>query len=187
MKKGFFLLVFVSLALFACGKKADEKKANEKKAIEVKSPTFDNSLQDEEGMKNAIRGYCQAIIDAHLSDMHVKFLKKYATQTEAQRAFVYINVDREKGLAMAMKLNKLTFDNISTSEKVNIVDTSENWDFHYLDIKTSKPIEPVKEMRYSLRYFLKKEDGNWVVAKLKEREKTMIGEYNPPRWSLTGK
>lgn len=181
MRHVLFLLMSASLMFFGCGKKADERKVPE-----VKAPSYDNSLPGEEGMKNAIRGYNQAIIDAHLSDLHIKFMAKYATDKEAQRVFVFINTDREKGWAMAMKLNKLTFDNISTSEKVNLVDTSENWDFQYLDIKTSKPIEPVKEMRYRLRYFLVKDGGKWFVAKLKEREKTLIGEYTPPRWSLTG-
>lgn len=178
------LVICLILFISACGKKEKEEKG---KISEIKGPAFDNSLSGEEGMKNAIRGYNQAIIDAHLSDLHVKFMAKYATDKEAQRVFVFINTDREKGWAMGMKLNKLTFDNISTSEKVNFVDTSENWDFQYLDIKTSKPIEPVKEMRYKLRYFLVREGEKWLVGKLKEREKTLIGEYTPPRWSLTGK
>lgn len=172
------------MMVFACGKKEKEGKG---KVPEVKGPTLDNSLPGEEGMKNAILGYNQANMDAYLSDRHIKFIRKYANDKETKRVFVFINTDRERGLAMAMRLNRMEFDNISTSEKVNFVDTSENWDFHYLDIKTSKPTEPVREMRYKLRYLLEKENGRWVVAKLKEREKAVIGEYTPPRWSLKGK
>lgn len=183
MTRNSFLVLVVGLAMLlpACGKK------EEGKAVEVKGPAYDNSLPGKEGMKNAVLGYTQAIMDAHLSDRHIKFIRKYATDKEAKRVFVFINTDRERGLAMAMRLNKMTFDNISTSENLNLVDTSENWDFHYLDIKTSKPVEPVKEMRYKLRYTMMREGEKWLVAKLKEREKTLIGEYDPPRWSLTGK
>lgn len=177
-----FLLFLSSLVISGCQKKVEEKKAQE-----VKGPAFDNALPGEEGLKNAILGYNQANMDAYLSDRHIKFIRKYATEQETKRVFVFINTDREKGVAMAMRLNKMEFDNISTSEKVNFVDTSENWDFHYLDIKTSKPTEPVREMRYKLRYSLEKEDGKWLVSKLKERERAVIGEYAPPRWSLKGK
>lgn len=183
MKAAFPILLIILILFSACGKR-EEKKG---KAPEVKGPKYDNTLPGKEGMKNAILGYNQAVIDGHLSDLHLKFLAKYATGKEAQRVFVFIKTDREKGVAMAMKLNKMTFDNISTSEKVNFVDTSENWDFQNLDIKTSKPIEPVKEMRYKLRYFLVREGEKWLVGKLKEREKTLMGEYDPPRWSLMGK
>lgn len=181
-KRYVLLIIWLVVFLSACSKK--EEKA---KGIDVKGPTYNNSLPGKEGMKNAILGYNQATMDAYLSDRHIKFIRTYATELETKRIFVFINTDREKDQAMAMKLNKMTFDNMSTSESLSFIDTSENWDFHYLNIKTSKPIEPVKEMRYKLRYFLEKEDGKWRVAKLKEREKTLIGEYNPQRWSLTGK
>lgn len=178
-----WMVVMGSLFLVsACGKKEDKDKMPE-----VKEPTYDNSIPGKEGMKNAISGYTQTIMDAYLSDRHLKFIRKYADEREAKRVFIFINTDRERGFAMAMRLNKMVFDNMSTSEALSFVDTSENWDFHYLDIKTSKPIEPVKEMRYKLRYVMKKENGKWVVAKLKEREKALVGEYSPPRWSLTGK
>ena len=188
LKKGMSILMLVSLLfLLGCQKKAEENKVEENKDQEIKGPSHDNTLPGEEGMKNTILGYNQAVMDAHLSDKHIKFIRNYAGEKETKRVFVFINTDREKGVAMAMKLNKITFDNISSSEKLNTVDTSEHWDFHNLDIKTSKPIEPVREMRYKLRYILVKEDNKWIVAKLKEREKAVIGEYMPPRWSVTGK
>lgn len=187
LKKGMSGFMLVSLLfLLGCQKKAEENKVAENKGQEIKGPSHDNTLPGEEGMKNTILGYNQAVMDAHLSDRHIKFIRKYAGEMETKRVFVFINTDREKGVAMAMKLNKIAFDNMSTSERLNFVDTSENWDFHNLDIKTNKPVEPVREMRYRLRYVLVRENDKWVVAKLKEREKTLIGEYNPPRWSLIG-
>lgn len=174
-----FLLLVTFFSLSACNKRDDKNK--------IKGQTFDNSQPGKEGMKNAVIGYCQAVMDAYLSDRHIKFIKKYATDLETKRTFVFINTDREKGQAMAMKLNKIVFENISTSEKLSFADSSESWDYHYLDIKTSRPIEPVKEMRYKLRYTLVKENGNWKVSKLEQKENPVIGEYNPPRWSLTGK
>lgn len=176
------ILIFVPVFFFACGNKTEEKKV-----MGIKGPTYDNTLPGKEGMRNAVAGYTQAIMDAHLSDKHVKFIRKYATEQETKRAFVFINTDRERGLAMAMRLNNTTFDNISTSESFSFVDTSENWDFHNLDIKTSKPVEPVREMRYKLRYIMQREGDKWVITKLKEREPTLVGDYTPPRWSLTGK
>lgn len=173
------IIVGAALLLAACGKK-------EEKVPEIKGPAFDNTIPGDEGIKNAIRGYNQAIMDAYFSDTHIKFVRKYATEKEVKRMFIFINTDRERDLAMAMKLNKMVFDEIFASENGATVNTSENWDFHYINIKTGKPTEPVKEMRYKLRYTLEKEDGKWVVAKLTEREKAMIGEYTPPRWSLIG-
>lgn len=169
-------IVGVVMFFTACSNKED--------VPEVKGPAYDNSLPGEEGVKNAILGYNQAVMDAHLSDMHIKFIRKYATEKETKRVFTFINVDRERNLAMATKLNKLAIENTFVSDNEANVETSENWDFHYLDIKTSKPTEPVREMRYKLRYTLEKENGKWVIARLTETEKAMIGEYNPPRWSL---
>lgn len=178
----FIFLSAVCLNISAC---KDKNKGRE--LPEIKPPTYNNSAPGEEGMKNAVLGYQQTMIDAHLSDLHIKFIKNYATEDETRRVFIFINIDREKGEAMAMRLNKLVFDNISTSEKEDIVDTTEHWDYHNLEIKTSKPVEPVKELRYKLRYVLVKKEGKWLVDRLREREKPLIGEYNPPRWSLKGK
>lgn len=180
-----FVLWVAAMSLFilpACGK--EEKQKKDLSASEIKATAFDNTVPGKEGIKNTILGYNQSVIDAYLSDRHIKLIRKYATPMEAQRMFVYINTDRERNYAMAMKLNSISFENISVAEPQGFADTAENWDFHYLDIKTSKPIEPVKEMRYKLRYVLLKEDNKWVVAKIKEREKALIGEYSPPRWSL---
>lgn len=174
------ILAMGLLMMSGCGKK-------EEKTPEIKGPAFDNAIPGEEGMKNTILGYNQAIIDAHLSDRHIKFVRKYASEKETKRVFVFIEGDREKGIAMAMKMNKVIFDNMSSSEGLSFVDTSENWDFHYLDIKTGKPTEPVRELRYKLRYLLGKENGKWIIVKLKEKEKALIGEYSPPRWSVEGK
>jgi len=174
------LIVVFALSDIACSKKED-------KMPEVKGPAYDNSLPGEDGMKNTVKGYLQAVMDAHLSDLHMKFIRKYATEDETRRVFIFISTDREKGVVMAMRLNRLVFDNISSSDKEKMVDTTEHWDFHYLDIKTSKPVEPVREIRYKLRYILEKEEGKWLVVKLREREKQLIGEYSPPRWSLKGK
>lgn len=175
-------LILLALILFsACNKKDDKTKFPE-----VKAPAYDNTLPGKEGMKNTVLGYSQAIIDAHLSDLHVKFIRKYASEKETKRVSAYIHTDREKDQAMAMRLNKITFDNISTSAAANFADTTEHWDFHYLDIKTSKPLNPVKEMRYKLRYLMERDGDKWVVGKIRERETTVMGDYNPPRWSVTG-
>lgn len=192
-KKVWILIIAIFLALLAsaCSEKKEKVeikgvpgKRQTQEMPEIKPPTYDNSLPGEDGMKNAVRGYGQAIIDAHLSTRHIEFIRRYATSKETQRTYVFIKTDWEAGRAMAMRLNKLVFDNVSTSVNANFVDTSEHWDFQYLDIKTSKPLEPVKEMRYKLRYILIKEDNEWVVSKLEEREDTKIGEYYPPRWKL---
>lgn len=173
------ILLLIS-AVVAPGCKTD-------KEDKVKGPRFDNSLPGKDGIRNAVLGYNQAVMDARLSDRHVKFIRYYASDNEAKRIFVFINTDREKGVAMATKVNKMVFNNISASEKTGYADTSENWDFHNLDIKTSKPVEQVREMRYELRYLLVKERDKWIVSKIREREKALVGDYIPPRWSLTGK
>lgn len=178
------LLIFAFTGLgFACGKK-EEVARPEQKSLEVKGSDYNNSLPGEEGMKNAVRGYVQAVIDANLSDRHFQFLEKYATEKEAKRVFIFIKPDRERNLAMYMRVNKLSFDNISSSESTNFVDTSEHWDFQYLAIKTSKPTDPVRSIRYKLRYHLIRDGDRWMVSKLEEREKSKTGEYIPPRWKM---
>lgn len=180
------LALCLLLPNFACGKR-DKPTENEKdveRPLEIIEAKHDNSLPGEEGIKNAVRGYVQTVIDANLSDRHIKIIRKYATEKETKRVFIFIKADRDRGIALYTKLNKLTFDNISTSKDANFVDTSEHWEFQYLEIKTSKPTAPVKSIRYKLRYHLIKEEDRWIISELEEREKALAGEFVPPRWEM---
>lgn len=195
----YFLLLLV-LLLAGCGrgegeikKGTTEKREKSKKesfvknqdiAAKIVAPSFDNSLPGEEGLKNAIRGYNTAVINAHLSDAHMRFLSKYAIESESQRVYIWINTDRERKIAMHMRVNKLVFDNVSSSKDSGAVETSEQWDYQFIDVETGKPTEPVKDARYKLRYSLIRQNDAWIVERIEELEKSKIGIYSPPRWSL---
>lgn len=182
---GFLVLIFLIVSLnFACGKKEETGNETDGQMPEIIEPQYDNYLPGKEGLKNAVKGYIQSVIDANLSDNHVKFIRKYATERETKRVFIFINSDRERKVGLKMRANKVAYGNISTSEKVNFVDTSEHWDFQYLDIASSKPVAPVRSMRYELRYHLQKEEGKWLVHELEEREESKSGEYSPPRLKM---
>ena len=190
MLKRLLLSISVIIIFTACenSKEQSDSSAKQRDSPAVKgvaiSSRYDNSLAGIEGMKNAVRGYAQATIDAYLSDTHIKDLKEYAVQSVAKKMFVFINSDRDRGVAMDMRLNRLVFKNISAGEPRNLIDTEEQWDFRYIDIKTLKPVASIKEARYKLRYTIVRDDDKWLISGIEEREKTLMGDYYPPRWEF---
>lgn len=145
----------------------EEKAAREMAAAE---PKYDNTLPGEEGIKNAIRGYNQAVIHANMREEYGRFLRKYATDYEASRVILFVHEDRTKGLVMRSKLREVAFKNISATGKETVIYTEERWEFDYLDLKTGRPKVPSKGIKYKLRYTLVKEGERWKVGKLEETE-----------------
>lgn len=157
----------------ACGKKEEKKEIKgkeEKKEFKVVEPSYDTSIQGEEGIRNTIKAYNEVLANVHLSDPYFKVLRKYASDKEVKRMFVEDRYNTERGLAMRSWLQDLIFEKISVSEKSAVVDTNEVWDFDYIDIKTKEIREPKSRVRYKLRYLLEKEEGRWIVSSIKERQ-----------------
>ena len=148
----------------------------DRKAFKVVQPPYNTDLPGEEGIKNVINAYNYSVINAQLADPYFKVLRKYATNDETQRVFINAGFDTQQGIAMRSWIKKFIFENISVSEKSAFVDTSEIWNYDYIDIKTKEVAEPKKEMRYKLKYALVKEEGRWVVSEITENEPTVVVE-----------
>ena len=96
--------------------------------------------------------------------------------------FVNINLDSQQGIAMRSWQKELVFKNISASENKGYADTVEVWDFELVQLVTKKIVEPKKEIRYSLRYTMEREDNylerddfdRWVVSKVEENKPTLL-------------
>lgn len=160
------------------GETPEEKEAREMKEAE---PKYDNSLEGEEGIKNAIKGYNQALITGNTASRYLKLVRKYATDYETSRVIVFVEEDRSKGRIMRSKLAELVFEKITTLEdKVEVI-TSERWEFDYIDHKTGEVVEPMREMSYKLKYILVRMENKWMVGKLEQLETPRIKVYSPAK------
>ncbi len=161
------------------GETPEEKAERETREAE---PKYDNALKGEEGIKNAIKGYNQAVIHGNMKQEYLKFVRKYASDHEASRVTVFVEEDRSLGRVMRSRLIELAFDNITAVGDFTHVYTTERWEFDYLDLKTGKLKEPLKEMQYKLKYIMVKDDKDrWIVGRLEQTEKPMITTFSPPR------
>ncbi len=160
------------------GETPEEKAEREMREAE---PKYDNSLKGEEGIKNAIRGYNQAVIHGNMKQEYLKFVRKYASDHEASRVTVFVEEDRSLGRVMRSKLIELAFDKFTDVGDFTHVYTTERWEFDYLDIKTGKVKEPLKEMQYKLKYIMVKDKDKWIVGRLEQTEKPLVTTFSPPR------
>ena len=173
-----YLLIFlINFVLFfsACTEdknRVETKKDKDKKEFNVVEPPYDTTLPDKEGLKNTIKAYNYAVTKALVADPYFPLVRKYATDKETQRVFIDMNADTERGVAMRSWLNELIFKNISVADRSGYVNTTETWDFEFVDIKSKEVVEPKKTIRYKLKYRLEREDNKRVVAKITETEPT---------------
>lgn len=184
MKRVGIVAVAVAIGIVICVSGCRKEDTPEKKATEEMKkaePKYDNSIKETEGIKNAIRGYNQAVIHGNLKEAYLKFIKKYATEYEGSRVVIFVTEDRMKKRVMRSKLSELIFDNISSLNDKAVVDTREEWEFDYIDLDTGKLKEPAKVMSYKLRYTLIWEDNRWLVGKLEQLKEPEITVYSPPR------
>lgn len=155
--------------------KSDQpKKEQAGNEVQVVEPTLDTTLAGEDGIENTVKAYNITMRNALLADPYFKVLRKYATEKEVKRVFVDVEYDMQKGVAMRSWQRELVFDNISASGREGYADTSETWDFEYVDLKTKEVVDPKKTMKYKLRYTLEKEEERWVVSKMREREPSVV-------------
>lgn len=174
------LMVVIGLIFFSSGCRKSES-PEEKEALEMRAaePKYDNSLEGEEGIKNAVKGYNQAVITGNMASKYLKIVRKYAADRETSRVIVFAEEDRSKGRIMRSKLTELAFDKITTAGDTVDVRTSEKWEFDYIDWKTGKVKEPMREMSYKLKYTLVRMENKWMVGKLEQLETPTIKVYSP--------
>lgn len=177
------ILVIMGLIVAAASgcKKGEAPEEKAAKEMEDAEPKYDNSIPGEEGIKNAIRGYNQAVIHGNMKTDYLKFVRKYAVDYEASRVVVFVQEDRAKGRVMRSRLNKLIFDNFSTSGDMTFARTTEMWEYDYLDLNTGKLLEPLKGVEYRLKYTLARDKERWLVGRIEQLEQPLVTVYSPPR------
>lgn len=159
------------------GEAPEEKAAKETKVAE---PKYDNALEGEEGVKNAIRGYAKAVIDSNMKWGLIGNIRNYATEKEGARVNVFIEERRKENAVMRSRLDDLRFEEISIDADMAFAMTRERWFYDYVDLD-GKLMQPMTEMTYYIRYTLVRPEGRWLVAKIEERKPPMVNRIEPPR------
>ena len=182
MKHMTTLLVILFLFLSsACSSEKQEQEISTKKlSEETVAPLYDNFLAGEEGIKNTIRGYNQAVISLNMKLGKFPLIKKYASGSQIHRVISFAMEARTKEAVMRSKLSELYFKNISSTADAATVWTEEKWHYDYVDF-TGKLVQPVKEMNYALKYGLTRFEKGWQVSSVDELLPPSVKDSDPPR------
>lgn len=167
------------LVFFGC-KKAETPEERAAKETKVAEPRYDNTLEGEEGMKNAIRGYTKVVIDANMKWGLIADIRNYATEVEGSRVNVFIEERRKENAVMRSRLDDLRFGEVSIDADTAFILTQERWLYDYVDLD-GKLVQPLTEMTYHIRYTLVRPEGKWLVAKIEEERPPMVRRIEPPR------
>lgn len=196
--KGYFMkriwiIIFVLLLPIAdgCGRKESAEVKEKQETVQIKQAEtkqaetkqaekgFDNSLEGEEGIRNAIRGYNKAVIEANMRQKNIDKVKRYASGDAIYRVRAFIEERRNNGVVMRSRLSRLVFDEISSDKKTASVKTSELWHYDYVDFE-GKLKQPMTEMAYSLSYSLVRFEEWWIVEEIKEMRPPTVKQISPP-------
>lgn len=160
------------------GETPEERAAKETKVAE---PQYDNSIEGEEGIKNAVRGYNKAMIDANMQFKLASRLLRYASKGRAAHVGAFIEERRKENAVMRSELSKLVFTNISSGGDRAAAYTQEKWHYDYVAFDDGRLIQPMTEMDYTLIYMLARHEDRWLVYDIEELTPPEIRKIEPQR------
>lgn len=186
MFKIFLFVVIVMVASVNGGCQQKEPEEVERQAAESGQPKpaavkkYDNSIEGDDGVRNAIRGYNLSVIDANIQGRYSPKIRKYALKDQVYRATAFIEERRMNDAVMRSKLSELHFKNITTSFDVATVRTHEKWHYDYVDLDGNL-IQPMTEMVYELEYKVLRFQNQWMVDEIKELTPPHVRQIAPAR------
>lgn len=93
-------------------------------------------------------------------------------------AYIQLNLTQNQAIEMQLLSFSVTAQPVSSAEATSVtLDTSENWNWRYWDLKTRKPKTEWVETGYSVRYTLARQGTGWLVDGTKVLEQS--GETTP--------
>ena len=118
--------------------------------------------------------YNNAIIEAYKNQFFAP-LTEVAGEKQVNKARVVINSFRRGNQVMEADVRKIDFKEIKRQGDKASVRTSEDWVYRWVDIKTGKEVEPLKDIHYEIVYHLVKKDGKWLVEKAEDETSKAAG------------
>ncbi len=134
--------------------------------------TWEKEPSEEELLKKVVTRYNYALIEAYKSQFYDR-LKEVTGRDEFRRIRIIITSYLQASEVMEAELHTLEFGKIKIEEKKATVDTTERWSYRWIDYRTGREVEPLKEINYNMRYHLvRDEDRGWIVERVEDLQYT---------------
>ncbi len=133
---------------------------------------WEKEPSEEELLKKVVTRYNYALIEAYRSQFYDR-LKEVAGRDELRRIRIIITSYLQSSEIMEAELHRIEFGEIRIEEEKATVDTTERWSYRWIDYRTGREVEPLKEIGYNMRYHLvKDEDRGWIVERVEDLQHT---------------
>jgi hypothetical protein len=116
-----------------------------------------------QAVKETILRYNQLLAEGY-ANMNMNPLQEVATADQAGKEYRHMAALGEAKIRMESTLKSIEFTGMTFSGRDEAaVITRETWDYTHIDTGTRAPVKVQKNVSYSLKYTLKKEQVRWLV------------------------
>ena len=119
-----------------------------------------------QAVKDTVLRYNQLLAGAYAS-MNMNPLREVATADQAAKEYRHMAALGEAKIRMESTLKSIEFNGITFPGRDEAaVITRETWDYTHIDTGTRAPVNVQKNVSYTLKYALKKENARWHVVSI---------------------
>lgn len=122
---------------------------------------------EETSLKIVIAKYNNAVIEAYKNQILMP-LKEVAVEDEVRRIDITVSTYLRGNQLMEADLHKIDFKDVRIEGDKATVRTSEDWSYKWVNYRTKKEVEPLRDIHYEMTYYLNKIGGKWLVEKVEE-------------------
>lgn len=122
---------------------------------------------DEARIKTAVAKYNVALVQAY-KDQFFEPLKEVADEETVKKVAAVISVYLQTGQIMDSELLRIDFKEIRVEGDKSTVRTYEKWKYRWLDYRTNREVEPIKDIHYEMLYHLIRKGDGWIVEGVKQ-------------------
>jgi len=117
-----------------------------------------------QAVKDTVLRYNQLLAEAY-ANMNMNPLREVATADQAAKEFRHMAALGEARIRMESTLKSIEFSGMTFSgrDEASAI-TTETWDYTHFDMRTRTPVKVQKNVSYTLKYALKKENARWYVV-----------------------
>lgn len=125
-------------------------------------------------LKIVIAKYNNALIEAYKNRFDSP-LMEVAGEAEVRKIRTIVDSFLQSDEIMEAEVKRMDFKEIKIEAEKAEVKTSEDWQYRWVNVRTGKEVEPIKDIHYEMLYHLIKKDGKWLVENTED-----IGEEKRP-------
>jgi hypothetical protein len=125
---------------------------------------------EKEHIKKTVKAYNIALVQSY-RDVDLSYMKPFASKEQLNRLFPTIAALKSSGnIMIAVQLEHKVIKFRSDGNEAT-VDVFEKWKYWWENRNSGQITKPAETMEYQMIYHLKKNNGNWLVDGIENKEK----------------